>query len=139
MVMLYTYQTKYRSYNVKIMLRRLADKMNIRIGDTNHLLSDYGELLRHTKHKKMQNEPNFKNLHPLRHRPNTQTAQISPQACTIIYPPKAAFQKNSKKLTKKPFCKFHTLKHLTPCTTKTYINISTHPKDHGQLVTSHKL
>ena len=64
----------------------------------------------------LQNEPNLQNLHASRHRKNTQKAQI-------LHPLLQIFTRlRRQKLIKiRAFCKYLTLAHLTPCTTKTYI------------------
>ena len=89
-----------------------------------------------SQNEKMKNKPNLyiELLPPKAAQPNNQSSLINnqlkgepnftPNFVTNIYPPKAVFPKKSKIIKKNAFYKFWTLTHLTPYTTKTYINIS---------------
>ncbi len=82
----------------------------------------------------MQNEPNFTPNAPTKHAKDTNFTPIYHPLLQLSSRQMRTFDQKCKKI--RVFCKYLTLTHLTPRTTKTYINILPQNTSHGPRETS---
>ncbi|MHC4212893.1 MAG: hypothetical protein ACYSWP_05895 [Planctomycetota bacterium] len=81
----------------------------------------------------MQNEPNFMTNAPAKHAKDANFTQIVHSLLQLFTRQMPTFPKKLQKMS--AFCNFQTLKHLTPYTTMTYINI---PPEYASPFTRYK-
>ncbi len=93
---------------------------------TNPITKLQASSIKNRASKILQNKPNFNQRETRDERPTTKKCKTNPILPTIFHSLLQLFTSQLRTFTqksqkKRAFCKFLTLTHLTPCTTKTYI------------------